>query len=57
MYERVIARPMRRVTVGHVRDEPVDKHLLIRRWLDQIPRRAATGASSARARTASFANT
>jgi hypothetical protein len=57
MYERVIARPMRRVTVGHGRGERVDKHLLIRRWLDQIPRRAATAASSARVRTASFANT
>jgi hypothetical protein len=35
-YERVIARPMCRVTVGHGRGERVDKHLLIRRWLDQI---------------------
>jgi hypothetical protein len=56
-YERVIARPMRRVTVGHGRGERVDKHLLIRRWLDQIPRRAATAASSARVRTSSCANT
>lgn len=57
MYERVITRLTRRVTVGHGRGERLDEHLPIRRWLGQIPRRAATAASSARVRTASFANT
>jgi hypothetical protein len=42
---------MRRVTVGHGRGERVDEHLLIRRWLDQTPRRAATGTRLANART------